>query len=229
MAEEIMGNISHTGTDLEEAAKVWGNELALENGEQLPENEDNQLMSESSEEEPDDEFEQEEEYEEDEEEPEEQLFEVKSNGEVKSVTLQQLQDNFSKGENYTQKSQSLADERKSFEQEMADSRQLRDQAINVLETAKAQTQPEQQDPAYWQDLKDNDPMEFMLQRDSLREAQMQNQLRDQQLNQLRLQEDADERLNLEKYVGLQRDELKSLVPEWSNEETANAEKQLVLE
>ena len=229
MAEEITGNTSHTGTDLEEAAKMWGNELAFESGEE-PENEDNQERAES-EEEPDSEedVQEEEEYEEDEEEPEEQLFEVKSNGEVKSVTLQQLQDNFSKGENYTQKSQSLADERKSFEQEMADSRQLRDQAINVLETAKAQTQPEQQDPAYWQDLKDNDPMEFMLQRDSLREAQMQNQLRDQQLNQLRLQEDADERKKLEDYVGLQRDELKSLVPEWSNEETANAEKQLVLE
>ncbi len=53
-------------------------------------------MSEESEEEPDSEFEQEEEYEEDEEEPEEQLYDVKSDGETKSVTLKELQDNFSK-------------------------------------------------------------------------------------------------------------------------------------
>ena len=65
MAEEIVnGNSLQTGSELDEAAKIWGNELALENGEELPENEDNQLMSES-EEEPDLEDVQEEEYEED--------------------------------------------------------------------------------------------------------------------------------------------------------------------
>ena len=68
MAEEITGNTSHTGTDLEEAAKMWGNELAFESGEE-PENEDNQERAES-EEEPDSEedVQEEEEYEEDEEE-----------------------------------------------------------------------------------------------------------------------------------------------------------------
>ena len=116
MAEEVVDGISsYISNNLGEAAKAWGNELALENGEELPE-EDNQSMSDSAEEEPVEEFEQEEEYEEDEDEPEEQRFDVKSNGEVKSVTLRELQDNFSKGENYTQKSQGLSEDRKAFEQ-----------------------------------------------------------------------------------------------------------------
>ena len=228
MAEEIVeGNTLETGTELDEAAKFWGNELALENGEELPENEDNQLMSES-EEEPD-EAEVQEEYEEEEEEPEEQLFEVKSDGETKSATLQELKDNWSKGENYTQKSQSLAEERKAFEQEQSESRQMREQAISILEAAKAQTQPEQHDDAYWQNLKDTDPMQWMMERDALRESQMQEHQRSVQLEQLRAQEAAERQLETEQFVSSQHDELKTLVPEWDDAKTAEAEKKLVLE
>ena len=229
MAEEIVdGNSLETGTELDEAAKFWGNELALENGEELPENEDNQLMSES-EEEPDEEEVQEEEYEEEEEEPEEQLFEVKSDGETKSATLQELKDNWSKGENYTQKSQSLAEERKAFEQEQSESRQMREQAISILEAAKAQTQPEQHDDAYWQNLKDTDPMQWMMERDALRESQMQEHQRSVKLEQLRAQEAAERQLETEQFVSSQHDELKTLVPEWDDAKTAEAEKKLVLE
>ena len=228
MAEEIVdGNSLQTGSELDEAAKIWGNELALENGEELPE-EDNQLMSES-EEEPDLEEVQEEEYEEDEEEPEEQLFEVKSDGETKSATLQELKDNFSKGENYTQKSQSLAADRKAFEQEQAESRQMREQAISILEAAQAQTQPEQHDSAYWENLKDTDPMQWMMERDALREGQMQEHQRALQLNQLREQESAERLEAKEQYISSQRDTLKTLVPEWDDIKTADAEKKLVME
>ena len=228
MAEEIVdGNSLETGTELDEAAKFWGNELALENGEELPENEDNQLMSES-EEEPDEE-EVQEEYEEEEEEQEEQLFELKSDGETKSATLQELKDNWSKGENYTQKSQSLAEERKAFEQEQSESRQMREQAISILEAAKAQTQPEQHDDAYWQNLKDTDPMQWMMERDALRESQMQEHQRSVQLEQLRAQEAAERQLETEQFVSSQHDELKTLVPEWDDAKTAEAEKKLVLE
>ena len=228
MAEEIVdGNSLQTGSELDEAAKIWGNELALENGEELPE-EDNQLMSES-EEEPDLEEVQEEEYEEDEEEPEEQLFDVKSDGETKSATLQELKDNFSKGENYTQKSQSLAADRKAFEQEQAESRQMREQAISILEAAKAQTQPEQHDSAYWENLKDTDPMQWMMERDALREGQMQEHQRALQLNQLREQESAERLEAKEQYISSQRETLKTLVPEWDDIKTADAEKKLVME
>lgn len=228
MAEEIVdGNSLQTGSELDEAAKIWGNELALENGEELPE-EDNQLMSES-EEEPDLEEVQEEEYEEDEEEPEEQLFDVKSDGETKSATLQELKDNFSKGENYTQKSQSLAADRKAFEQEQAESRQMREQAISILEAAQAQTQPEQHDSAYWENLKDTDPMQWMMERDALREGQMQEHQRTLQLNQLREQESAERLEAKEQYISSQRETLKTLVPEWDDIKTADAEKKLVME
>ncbi|SVB14269.1 uncharacterized protein METZ01_LOCUS167123 [marine metagenome] len=237
MAEELIeGNTPEIGTELDVAAKFWGKELALENGEELPE-EDNQLEPESESEEEveleeaDSEEVQEEEYEEleEEEEPEEKLFEVKSDGESKQVTLQELKDNWSKGQNYTQKSQGLSEERKAFDQELAESRQMREQAISILENAQAQTQPEQHDDAYWQNLKDTDPMQWMIERDALREAEMQTMKDQQQLEQLKYQKDAERQAELGKFVESQHGELKKLIPEWDNTELADAEKKLVIE
>ena len=239
MAEEMIeGNTPHIGTELNDAANFWGKELALENGEELPE-EDNQLEPESESEEEveleeaDSEEVQEEEYEElaedAEEEPEENLFEVKSDGESKQVTLQELKDNWSKGQNYTQKSQGLAEEKKAFEQEIAEARQMRDQAISILENAKAQTQPEQHDDAYWQNLKDTDPMQWMIERDAMREAEMQTMKDQQQLEQLSYQKEAERQAELGKFVESQHGELKKLIPEWGNTEVADAEKKLVIE
>ena len=216
MAEELIeGNTPEIGTELDVAAKFWGKELALENGEELPE-EDNQLEPESESEEEveaeeaDSEEVQEEEYEEleEEEEPEEELFEVKSDGESKQVTLQELKDNWSKGQNYTKKSQGLSEERKAFDQELAESRQMREQAISILENAQAQTQPEQHDDAYWQNLKDTDPMQWMIERDALREAEMQTMKQQQQLEQLKYQKEAERQAELGKFVESQHGELK---------------------
>ena len=231
MAEEVVDGIrTHVSADLDEAAKIWGNELALENGEELP-GEDNQLMSEESEEEqePDSEFEQEEEYEEDGEEPEEQLYDVKSDGETKSVTLEELLNNYPKGENYTKKTQGLSADRKAFEQEVAESRQMREQAISILEAAQAQSQPVQHDQAYWDNLKDTDPMQFFLERDALREAQMEDHLRAQQLQRLKAQESAEMQRQHDEYLSGQHETLKSLVPEWDDPKKADIEKKLVLE
>lgn len=236
MAEELIeGNTPEIGTELDVAANFWGKELALENGEELPE-EDNQLEPESESEEEveleeaDSEEVQEEEYEElEEEEPEEELFEVKSDGESKQVTLQELKDNWSKGQNYTQKSQGLSEERKAFDQELAESRQMREQAISILENAQAQTQPEQHDDAYWQNLKDTDPMQWMIERDAMREAEMHTMKQQQQLEQLKYQKDAERQAELGKFVESQHGELKKLIPEWDNTEIADAEKKLVIE
>jgi len=67
-AEEVQGEVLHVGTELEEAAKAWGKDLALESGEE-PEDEDNQPDPEVPEDEPE-EDEQEEELEEEEEDAE---------------------------------------------------------------------------------------------------------------------------------------------------------------
>ena len=234
MAEEVTGEVLHIGTELEDAAKAWGKDLALESGEE-PADEDNQT---DPEEVPEDEEPEEEEQQEDLEEEEEdeeaesnvQKFQVRSDGEYLEVSLDELISGYSRQSSFTKKSQALAEERKGYENELAESREMRAQALQILENAKsAQTQTPEKDATYWQDLKDTDPMQFMLERDAVREEQFQAQMREQQIQTLRAQEDAEQKANLEKYVDSQRGVLKELVPEWDDKKVADAEKKLILD
>ena len=227
--------IPKVGTSLDEAAEAWGKELALESGEE-PQDEDNQSdpeVPEEEEEEDLEEEEQEDELEEDEEDEETesnaQTFKVRSDGEDHEVSLDELISGYSRQSSFTKKSQALAEERKGFEEEMADAKEIRAHALKILEDAQAaQTQTPEKDANYWQDLKDADPMQFMLERDALREEQMQASLRQQQIETLRAQEDAEKKAHLESYVSDQRETLKELIPEWKDKKVAEAEKKLIL-
>jgi hypothetical protein len=234
MAEQeiIEGNSLIIGSGLDDATTAWGNQLASENGEESLEEETEATPDESEELELDSDESAEEEEDEDSEEVESnvQSFKVRSDGVDLDVTLDELISGYSRQSSFTKKSQSLAEDRKSFENEIAEAKQLRSQAIEALESAKtAQPQQAQKDSQYWSDLKDTDPMQFMLERDEMREAQMQDQMREQQVQQLRVQEDAEQQANLEKYIASQRDQLSTLIPEWSDEKVASSERKLIVE
>jgi uncharacterized protein with PIN domain len=234
MAEQeiVEGNSLQIGSDLDDATSAWESELSSENGDEPLEEQAEASTDESEELELDSEDVQDEEVDEDLEEVESnvQSFKVRSDGVDLDVTLDELISGYSRQSSFTKKSQSLAEDRKSFESEIAEARQLRSQAIEVLESAKT-VQPQQapKTPEYWQDLKDSDPMQFMLERDDMREAQMQGQMREQQISQLRSQEEQEQQANLEKYISSQRDQLSTLIPEWSNEKIASSERKAIVE
>ena len=234
MAEEIEGeSIPKSGDDLDEAAKIWGKELALESGEE-PQDEDTQSDPEDSEEDLEEEEVQEDELEDDEEDEEtesnEQKYTVRIDGIDEHIGLDELISGYSRQSSFTKKSQALAEDRKKFEEDMVDAKDLRAQAIHILENAQAaQTQAPKKDDQYWQDLKDSDPMQFMLERDAIREEQYQASLRQQQIETLKAQETAEQKANLENYVETQRGILKELIPEWGDQKVADAEKKLILE
>jgi len=234
MAEQevVEGNSLVIGNALDDATVAWGKELSSEDGEESLEEQAEESPDESEELELDSEDVQDEEEDEDLEEVESnvQMFKVRSDGEDLDVSLDELISGYSRQSSLTKKSQALAEDRKSFENEIAEARQLRSQAIEALESAKtAQPQVAQKDSQYWQDLKDSDPMQFMLERDELREAQMQDQMREQQISQLKAQENAEQQANLEKYIASQRDNLSTLIPEWSDEKIAKAERKAIVE
>ena len=233
MAEEQQGNSSLMESDLDVAAKKWENELTLESGEELPTDEDNQLTQPEPEEEEleegSEEEEADEEYEaEEEEEEEEELHEVKSDGQTHRVTLQDLKDSFSKGQNYTRKSQALADESRELVDAKAETSKFREQAIQALEYAKQQQpqMPEQTDE-YWANLRESDPVQYLVERDGLRDVQTRNAERAYQLEQLQEQQNAERNENLQKHIDSEKEKLLEVIPEWSDSKLANAEKKLI--
>tara|TARA_R100000656_G_scaffold123769_1_gene100708 strand:- start:336 stop:1277 length:942 start_codon:yes stop_codon:yes gene_type:complete len=220
-------------SDLDVAAKKWEKELTSESGEELPTDEDNQLtqpepeedeelLEEGSEEEEADES-----YETEEEE-EEDLYEVKSDGQTHRVTLQDLKDSFSKGQNYTRKSQALADESRELVDAKAETSKFREQAIQALEYAKQQQpqMPEQTDE-YWANLRESDPVQYLVERDGLRDVQTRNAERAYQLEQLQEQQNAERNENLQKHIDSEKEKLLEVIPEWSDSKLANAEKKLI--
>lgn len=227
VVEEIQGNISHRGSDLEEAANAWSNELALEGEEP---DEDNQSEDRESEEDSEEEYEELELAEDADSETEAPKYTVRADGEELEVPLDELISGYSRQASFTKKSQALAEEKRGFEQELSEARQVRSQAIEILEAARnSQPQQPERDANYWQSLKNEDPMQFMLERDAMREEQMQNQMREQQLMKLRSQEEAENNAQLAKYVDQQRAALLELVPEWGDAEIADREKQLIMD
>ena len=157
------------------------------------------------------------------------LFTVKINGEEKQVTQDELLKGYSQNSSYTQKSQALAEERRGLQEEVEQSRAYRDQAIQVLEAQQAQSQLPSHDEAYWENLKETDPVQWMMERDALREAQVQTQLNQQQLVQMQQQRRQEQDVNMERYVEEQRVKLADLLPEWSDPAKANADKALIVD
>ena len=235
MAEEQQDNSSFMESDLDVAAKKWEKELTSESGEELPTDEDNQLTQPEPEEEEleegSEEEEADEEYEaEEEEEPEEELHEVKFDGQTHQVTLQDLKDSFSKGQNYTRKSQALADDRGKLDDAKAEASKRTEHAIQALEYAKQQQpQTPEQNDEYWANLRESDPVQYLVERDGLRDVQTKNAERAYQLEQLQKQQDAERGENLNQFIEEQKVELLKLVPEWKDSKLANAEKKLVME
>ena len=232
MAEEQQGNNSLPESDLDVAAKKWENELTLESGEELPTDEDNQLTQPEPEEEEleegSEEEEADEEYEAEEEEEDDDVYEVKSDGQTHRVTLQDLKDSFSKGQNYTRKSQALADESRELADAKAEASKQTEQAIQALEFAQQQQPqtPEQTDE-YWANLRESDPMEYLVQRDTLRDSQTKDAARDHALELLQEQQSAERDENLQRHIESEGKKLLDVIPEWSDRKLANAEKKLI--
>ena len=235
MAEEIQGNNPPPGeTDLDQAAKGWEKELTLESGEELPTDEDNQLTQEEPDEEELETGSEEDEAEEydtdEEEEPEEEIYEVKSDGKTHQVTLQDLKDSFSKGQNYTRKSQTLAEEVKEFEREKTETRQVREQLIQALESVRQeplQNMSEKTDE-YWTDLKKTDQLRYLVEREEFNQALRVDAQRDRDLQKLKADQEADRQQELEKIVEGEKNKLLERIPEWNDSKLADKEKKLVI-
>jgi len=128
-----------------------------------------------AEEEVSEEFEEVDEYEvADEETPTEtpQAYTVKVDGDEFEVTLDELRDGYQRQADYTRKSQSLAEQRKTYEANLQAVQNERQQYSQVLEQMSQNQNYELQqfENIDWKELKDDDPMEYMEKRLEYQEA-----------------------------------------------------------
>jgi hypothetical protein len=173
-----------------------------------------------------------EEQSEDEEEPKEeeqpQTFTVKVDGKDVSVTLDELQKGYSRTQDYTRKTQQIAEVRKQVEAETQAVRAERAQYAQLLGALQAQLQATE--PQVDLDrLYNEDPIEWVRQKEILRERQEKAyaiQAEQQRLAQLSQQE---QQQAMEQQLIAQKDALLAALPEWKDPNKAKAEKALVVE
>jgi hypothetical protein len=146
--------------------EVENEEVATEAVEETDEEALEEEVDEESEDEPEDTDEDDEDSDEDEVEVEERkTYRVKAGGEEKDVTLAELVSGYQKGDDYTKKSQTLAEQRKVVEAEakaIQEAQHLREQyaqRLNQVQTILSQGKNSEED---LQLLKENDPIAYAV-------------------------------------------------------------------
>ena len=172
--------------------------------------------------------EQSEEEEETEEQEQPQTFTVKVDGKEVSVTLDELQKGYSRTQDYTRKTQQIAEVRKQVEQETYAVRAEREQYAQLLGALQAQLQSSE--PQIDLDsLYHEDPIEWVRQKEVMRERQ--EKLGAIQSEQQRLSQVAqyEQQRAMEAQLASQQEALLAALPDWKDPKKAKAEKALVIE
>ena len=118
---------------------------------------------------------------------ERKTYRVKAGGEEKEVTLQELVSGYQKGDDYTKKSQALAEQRKAVEAEayaVNEAMQLREQYARRLGQVQQLLQEDNGQFANLEELKENDPIQYAIKVAEQTENNKKLQLLQQEQNKL---------------------------------------------
>ena len=172
--------------------------------------------------------EQSEENEESEEQEQPTVFTVKVDGKEVEVTLDELQKGYSRTQDYTRKTQQIAEIRKQVEAETEAVRAERAQYAQMLGALQAQLQGAETQ-IDWDRLYQEDPIEWVRQRELMRENQEKNaaiQSEKQRLSQLSQQEQLQQRNQI---LQQEQEALIAAIPEWKDPKKAAAEKAMLVQ
>jgi hypothetical protein len=164
-----------------------------------------------------------------EEEDQPQVFTVKVDGKEVEVTLDELQKGYSRTQDYTRKTQQIAEARKAVEAETAAIRAEREQYAQLLGALQQQLEAAGEQPIDWDRLYAEDPIEWVRQRELARDKQEKKaaiQSEQQRLSQLTAQQQAEE---MKAKLAQEQELLITAVPEWKDPQKAKAEKALLVE
>lgn len=160
------------------------------------------------------------------EEPTEELIAVTIDGQTVEVTREELIKGYSRQSDYTRKTQSLAEERKQFDNEAQAVRQERETYATLLDRLEQQLQtgstPEER--AQLEALRQSDPVQYMLAKEELDARDQRLQAVQQERQRVAQQQEAERQQMLAQHIAGQRDALITAIPEWKDEGVAAKEK-----
>ena len=153
-----------------------------------------------------------------------QTFTVKVDGQEVEVTQDELINGYSRQQDYTRKTQELAQQRKTIEQQQAELAQRDAIYSQLLPKMEAQLKGELANEPDWNALYEDDPVGYV------REKQLWDEKKEKlsavAAEQQRLQQEAlvKQQEQLKQYVEYGNQKLLEIIPEWQNPEVAAKEK-----
>jgi hypothetical protein len=157
-----------------------------------------------------------------------EVYTVKVDGKEVEVTLDELQKGYSRTQDYTRKTQQIAETRKAVDAEASAIRAERQQYAQLLGALKQQLESTEA-PVDMDRLYNEDPIEWVRQSEVMRQKQDKLaaiQSEQQRLSQLTAQQRAQE---MQAHLATQQEALIQAVPEWKDSKKAKAEKALLIE
>ena len=209
--------------DVEESDETTGEPEAEEVEE--AEEEDGEVVD-------DDESEESEEEEvEDEDESESTVYTVKVNGQDVEVSEDELIKGYSRQQDYTQKTQQLAEYKRQMDaaaqqmqQEVAQTQQMRSQYVDALSSAIDTNYAHLQQYANidWETLKSQDKEEYLTKRDEYRQAQENIQQLQSKAQEAQQQQEREMQMQHQQVLQEEHSKMVSILPEWGNPDTQRA-------
>ena len=163
-------------------------------------------------------------------------YTVKVAGEDVDVSADELIAGYQRGGDYTQKTQALAADRKTVEGErqqfaaaQQELHQMREHLAGRLQMAEEMLQAGAGEPEpNWDQLREDDPMEYMLQRDRFRDRQEQQRQITQEREALQAQQQAAAQQQWAQHLQNEQAALLERIPEWTDDNVAKEEKSAVI-
>ena len=151
-------------------------------------------------------------------------YTVKIDGEEVEVTLEELQSGYSRQQDYTRKTQELAQQRKLIEQQQQELAQRDAIYAQLLPKLEAQLSADLANEPDWNRLYEDDPVGYVREKQLWDEKK--EKLRATQAENQRLQQEAlvKQQQQLAQFVQYGQQKLLEIVPEWKNPEIAQQEK-----
>lgn len=158
-----------------------------------------------------------------------QTFRVKVDGEEIEVPLDELLKGYSRTADYTRKTQAIAEARKQAEAELEIARQERQRYAQTLEALDTQLRSLQPPEIDWDRLYQENPVEWVRQRELQRTRQEQTAWVQAQRAALIQKQQQEEQAQAEQTLEVERAKLMEALPEWRDVEKARAEKAKIVE
>ena len=180
--------------------------------------EDTEIEAESEEVEAD-----EEESEEVEEQPD-KYYRVKLDGTDYEVTLDEALAGYQRQQDYTKKTQAIADEKKQLQAEQEAAKQERLQYQQRVEHLVQQQQAQQPVEPDWDQLYEADPLEWMKQKEEFRSQKERNLELQQEQFRIRQQQEYEQQEQMKVHLSQQHQTLMDAIPEWQDPKVMQQEK-----